>query len=336
MALFDPNSSNTFFDSAMAELDNGYAPNLDVDDEEFADALEHQEQHGMSLEAELQDGEAFGGANNGTNACLPPAHNALAFENNNTYQPNSGQLPEIKQIYKPYARQDHFDPSTDLGESVNVNKTGASEKHAAAYRDVFKQPTQFPQVQHTLGCSGSRGASTPPATPPATPTPPSQSTPAHESDAKTTPTLQQRVWLGPDDLRDVAKPFLREKRWHERVVQYRPNAPLAPHRYWIGVLEPGRKPSNASKEEHFTWMKGNRLTTVETVRKVYEGTTMIEGVFMMGGERPKDQDRMEQLDLFNDKIVLFKVAVEGTPASVGRLITEGLVTKEAEVIELDD
>jgi hypothetical protein len=59
-------------------------------------------------------------------------------------------------------------------------------------------------------------------------------------------------------------------------------------------------------------------------------------VFMMGGERPEIQDRMEELDLFNDKVVMFQVAKEGTPASVGRLITEGLVTKEIEVIELED
>lgn len=332
MALFDPNNSNTFFDSAMAELDNGYVPNLDVEDDEFADALEHQVQHDTNLEAEIQDGETADGAITGTHAFLPTTCNPLT-NGNTAYQPNGGQLPEIKQIYKPYARQDHYDPSIELAEKVNVNKTGASEKHAAAYRDVFTQPTQFSQGQHTPGCSGSRGASTPPATPPA---PSPQSASAHESDAKPAPTLPQRVWLGPDDLRDVAKPFLREQRWHEKVIQYRPNVSLAAHRYWIGVLNPDRKAATACKEEHFTWMKGNRLTTVETVRNIYAATTMSEGVFMMGGERPEDKDRMEELDLFNDKIVLFRIADEGTPASVGRLITEGLVTKEAEVIELDD
>ena len=56
----------------------------------------------------------------------------------------------------------------------------------------------------------------------------------------------------------------------------------------------------------------------------------------MGGERPEITDRMEELDLFNDKVVLFQVVEEGTPAAVGRLLTEGLVTKEIEVVELDD
>ena len=194
------------------------------------------------------------------------------------------------------------------------------------------------QDQHTSGCDGTRGASTPPATPPPEATQSSEIEAKSEdkSEPKSEPKSGGKVWLGPDDLRDVAKAVSREQRWHDKIKLLRPRVHLASHRYWIGVLNPGHNPRNACKEEHFTWMKGNRLTTVETVSKVYAATTMLEGMFMMGGERPEIQDRMEELDLFNDKVVLFKVADEGTPASVGRLITEGLVTKEVEVIELDD
>lgn len=237
----------------------------------------------------------------------------------------------------------YYNPVTEPEDTIKVNKSSASEKHTTAYHNVFKKPSdtsqasQASQDQHTFGCSGSRGASTPPATPP-----PEQQQPAPTSSAetnletKTEPQLSSRPWTGPDDLRDVAKPFLREKRWHGKVAHLHPSIPLASHRYWIGVLNLGQDPRTASKETHFTWMKGNRLTTVETVRNVYAATTMMEGVFMMGGERPEDENRMEELDLFNDKVVLFKIAEEGTPASVGRLITEGLVTKETVVIELDD
>lgn len=241
------------------------------------------------------------------------------------------------------ARPEHYNPFTEPEEKIKVNKSSASEKHTAAYHNIFKKSSDTSQVsqsQHTSGCSGSRGASTPPATPP----PPQQQqqqpapTSSAETNSETKPELQlsSRPWNGPDDLRDVAKPFLREKRWHDKVAHLHPSIPLASHRYWIGVLNLGQDPRSASKETHFTWMKGNRLTTVETVRNVYAATTMMEGVFMMGGERPEDETRMEELDLFNDKVVLFKIAEEGTPASVGRLITEGLVTKETVVVELND
>jgi hypothetical protein len=81
-------------------------------------------------------------------------------------------------------------------------------------------------------------------------------------------------------------------------------------------------------------MKGNKFTTVETIRRVYATTTMKEGVLIMGGEKPNDEDQVDSLDLFNDKVVLFSIVDEDSPAALGRKITEGLVTKE--LVELDD
>lgn len=277
------------------------------------------------------------------------------FDSPTTVAPNAPILKQTNNVQKAKpnemrftmpSRPEHYNPLTEPEDTIKVNKSSASEKHAAAYHNIFKKPCdtsqasqafQASQDQHTSGCSSSRGASTPPATPP----PEQQQQPAPKSSAETNPEtktelqLSSRPWNGPDDLRDVAKPFLKEKRWHDKVAHLHPSIPLASHRYWIGVLNLGQDPRTATKETHFTWMKGNRLTTVETVRNVYAATTMMEGAFMMGGERPEDKNRMEELDLFNDKVVLFKIAEEGTPASVGRLITEGLVTKETEVIELD-
>jgi hypothetical protein len=43
---------------------------------------------------------------------------------------------------------------------------------------------------------------------------------------------------------------------------------------------------------------------------------------------------VDELDLFNDKIVLFTIVDEGTQGSVGRKITDGLVTNE--LVEVDD
>jgi hypothetical protein len=254
-----------------------------------------------------------------------------------TSEYNHTPVQKAQQGYATFASNhlSQYNLYDERKKAVGVNTTSASEKYAAAYRDSIKRSCGAPQQQgqHASGCDGTRGASTPPATPPpdATRSSDNEAGPDPKSLPKSELKSESNVWLGPDDLRDVAKAVLREKRWHEKVAHLHPRVPLASHRYWIGILNPDTKPKNASKEEHFTWMKGNRLTTVETASRVYAATTMLEGVFMMGGERPELQDRMEELDLFNDKVVMFQVVQEGTPASVGRLITEGLVTKEIEV-----
>lgn len=346
MANFDPNDVDGFFRSAMQELGqdlDDVDQDHEMEEDAFSDAVEHQAQYDGPMDdykSELPDDTAAGDALNGNSSYLAPTQDAFMSQGN-TLNYNHAPAQNAQQGYTPFAfsRQAHHNSYYEPEETAKVNTTGASEKYATAYHNSIK--TSFntsQQDQHVSSCDGTRGASTPPATPPheATQTSETEAKSEPKSEPKTEPKSEGKVWLGPDDLRDVAKPFQREKRWHEKVAHLHPRVSLASHRYWIGVLNPGHKPRNACKEEHFTWMKGNRLTTVETVSKVYAATTMLEGVFMMGGERPEIQDRMEELDLFNDKVVMFQVVDEGTPASVGRLITEGLVTKEVEVIELDD
>jgi hypothetical protein len=346
MAMYGPNDADAFFLSAMQELGQD-VDMIDQDPEEeevFSDAVEHQAQCDGPMDdykSEFPDNTATSLDYNVAPSYLAPTQPTLLPE-----EPTSEYIhtpvQKAQQGYASFASSypSHYTPYDEPKETINVNNTtSASEKYAAAYHDSIK--TSFntsQQDQHASGCDGTRGASTPPATPPleATQSSDNEAKPDPKSPPKSEPKSEGKVWLGPDDLRDVAKAVLREKRWHEKVAHLHPRVPLASHRYWIGVLNPDTKPKNASKEEHFTWMKGNRLTTVETVSRVYAATTMLEGVFMMGGERPELQDRMEELDLFNDKVVMFQVVQEGTPASVGRLITEGLVTKEIEVIELDD
>lgn len=347
MATFGPNDADAFFRSAMLELGqdpDNHDQDYSMDEDVFSDALEQQAQYDGTVEdskSELPENRAASDAYNVASSYLAPTLPALVFEES-TSQPNHAPIQKAQQGYTPFAlsRPDHYNPCDEpkeAEETTKVNKSGASEKYAAAYHNSIKRSFDSFQDQHASSCDGTRGASTPPATPP--PEPFQSSGTEVKSEAKLDPKPEAksegRAWLGPDDLRDVAKPILREGRWHEKVAHLHPRVPLASHRYWIGVLNPGHNPKNACKEEHFTWMKGNRLTTVETVSKVYAATTMLEDVvFMMGGERPDIQNRMEELDLFNDKVVIFKVAKEGTPASVGRLITEGLVTKEIEVIDL--
>jgi hypothetical protein len=322
MATYGATDPNAFYNSTMADINNGYGQNNQLPDSKAASGAYDQ---------------AYVPSNFRTYNEVPAT--STSFPNPSMLgQTNS--VREAKQGYTPFTRPGHYDPFAEPQETINVKKTSASEKHIAAYHDIFKKSSsnthsqQTSQGQHSFGCSSSRGASTPPATPPP------QATQASETEAEiktqSEQKLGERVWLGPDDLRDIAKPFLREKRWHDKIAHLHPGVPLASHRYWIGVLNVGQDPKTASKETHFTWMKGNRLTTVETVRNIYAATTMHEGAFMVGGERPEDHDRMEELDLFNDKVVLFKIVEEGTPASKGRRITEGLVTKPTMFITLDD
>ena len=341
MATYDPNNAGGYFRSAMQEL-GAYDQDDEMEDE-FIDAPEHQPQYDGNMEdfdTDFLNNTAGIATNNGdSSSYLASAQRSLLPEEK---APEYDHVPTQKaeQGYTPFTfnRPGHYNPYDESEGHTKVDNTGASERYTAAYHSAIKRTSDTSQDQHVSGCSGTRGASTPPATPPPEPTQSSKT--EVKSELKSEPKFEQKldpkVWLGPDDLRDVAKPIFREKRWHDKVAHLHPRVPLASHRYWIGVLNPGMKSRSACKEEHFTWMKGNRFTTVETVSRVYAATTMHEGVFIMGGERPEITDRMEELDLFNDKVVLFQVVEEGTPAAVGRLLTEGLVTKEIEVVELDD
>jgi hypothetical protein len=221
-----------------------------------------------------------------------------------------------------------YNTAAEPAETINVSKQSASEKHTAAYLSIFKKPATSSQGEHSAGCSNTRGASTPPTTPP------HQPGSGPKTDIRIDPKPNLPNWEGPDDLRDVSRPVTKDRRWHAKVAHLHPDYALPSHRYWIGVLNPDKQARNACKEHHFTWMKGNKYTTVETVRRVYATTTMAEGVLITVGERPKDEDRVDSLDYFNDKIVLFSIVDEDSPEAVGREITEGLVTQEP--IALDD
>jgi hypothetical protein len=323
MAAIDDDS---FFNSAMAEL-NGNHASIQDDDGEFVDAPDHQFDHDMPMDdfiLEPSNSLAVSGHHN--EAYIP----SILDQEMHIESQGSNQIttaPESKgrqrQNLIPY-----YNPAAEPEETINVSKQSASEKHTAAYLSIFKKPSPSSQGKHSAACSNTRSASTPPATPP------HQSTSAPKTDTKFDPKPNLPNWAGPDDLRDLPKAYIREKRWHDKVAHLHPPFTLPPHRYWIGILNPGLVPRTACKETHFTWMKGNKFTTVETVRRMYATVTMQEGVLIMGGEKPNDEDRMDSLDFFNDKIVLFTIVDEDSPAALGRRITEGLVTQE--VVELDD
>jgi hypothetical protein len=357
MAAFDPTDPDAFFNSAMAELNSNQA-SIQNDDGEFVDAPEYQLDHDKPVDNFIFDPSNTLAVNGDYHETYAPSnlnpgmHNenqiidqinttsnfdpGMHVENQSNDQVNTpssfdhemyiqnqinaqiNTAPESKRKQRQNLMP-FYNPTVEPAETINVSKQSASEKHTAAYLSIFKKTSTSSQGEHSAGCSNTRGASTPPATPP------HQPTPGPKTDLRIDPKPNLQHYTGPDDLRDVPRPFTRERRWHEKVAHLHPAYALPPHRYWIGVLNPGRQLSTACKEHHFTWMKGNKYTTVETVRRVYATTTMKEGVLIMAGERPKDEDRVDSLDYFNDKIVLFSIVDEGSPESVGRKITEGLV-----------
>ncbi|KAM0718274.1 hypothetical protein Q7P37_006606 [Cladosporium fusiforme] len=344
------------FTTAMGDLtptfgnNNSNTGSPDLEIEEFVDAPEHQLELGLGLDLPMQD-IAFEHVNhtNGeftgpSHPFSPSAHNGQSINQSN-HLLEANPKADNEQSHMPGSQrtknQSRYDPTTEAKEKISVNKSCGAEAYAAAYQAVINKPSHSSQSQgqHSNGCNGARGASTPPH-PSSNPVPKanSGSCTGSQNGAHAKDTAEEKIWLGPDDLRDISRPFKNEKSWHDKVALLHPPSHLPSHRYWIGVLNRGLNARSANKESHFTWMKGNRLTTVKTVRKIYERTVMLAGgILIMGGERPDDNDRMEELDLFNDKIVLFRVAEPETPEAEGREITKGLVTDEmGEVIELDD
>ncbi|KAK3051440.1 hypothetical protein LTR09_007463 [Extremus antarcticus] len=117
----------------------------------------------------------------------------------------------------------------------------------------------------------------------------------------------------PDHTKDLSRNAQHVHKFHLRSLNCIPRLPLAAHRYWIGVLNVGESGAKLNNEKQFTWMRGNRLTTVETVWHIYAQTTVTEefALLVAGGvERPEMGCRMEELDYEDDKRVIFRAVME--------------------------
>jgi len=146
---------------------------------------------------------------------------------------------------------------------------------------------------------------------------------------------------GPDLLEDRSPALRRLTKFHNKATQLIPRLPLAQHRYWIGVLNLDTNPRNFSSEKHFTWMKGNRLSTVSTIWHTFQTSTATDGfVLLLGDEKVEFTDRVEELDYYDDKRVIFRAVKEGTAEAKGRRVSEGAVPVEykgmGEVIVIED
>jgi hypothetical protein len=148
----------------------------------------------------------------------------------------------------------------------------------------------------------------------------------------------------PDVCRDIATDLVRHEKVHHRVQLLIPRLPNYENfdwtrRYWIAVLIEGKKIRNTTTEKDFVWMKGNRVTTVATVFHSYALAVMADPedlALVLGSEGVEMTDQMEELDYFNDRLVVFRaVRVEGNEEEAeGRSLVPGVVP-ESELITLD-
>ena len=186
----------------------------------------------------------------------------------------------------------------------------------------------FDPVDHINDACNSRAASTPP------PSVKRESTTSsiHPATAPSTEPLS----LIPNPVTDLSPAMRSQTKLHIRGKQLIPKLELASHRYWIGVLLAEKKPYPLANltEKHFVWMRGNRLSTIETIWHTYALQTMSEKFVLLSGWEKMAKDIVaEEMDWFNDQVVILRAVPEHTIDAKGRLLGEGV---PIELIELID
>ncbi|CAD0016061.1 unnamed protein product [Aureobasidium pullulans] len=100
-----------------------------------------------------------------------------------------------------------------------------------------------------------------------------------------------------------------DKELHQKATKLIPHH-LPPTRYWTAILHHSIAPNKAKVEKDFIWMKGSRFNTVETVYNKYkEVTTEDRHQILFCNEPAEFDDALEELDIFDDKLVVFRARV---------------------------
>ncbi|KAK4902943.1 hypothetical protein LTR49_026992 [Elasticomyces elasticus] len=135
-----------------------------------------------------------------------------------------------------------------------------------------------------------------------------------------------------DLVEDVRRSLTQQQKFHDKAKLFTPRLPLDAHRYWICVLHEGRKVSTITSEKHFTWMKGNRLTTIATIWHTHATATLSNNfVLLLGHELVDFKDVCEELDDFVDKFVCLRAVGKDTGQAKGKELGDGC---PLEVIEI--
>ncbi|KAK0248553.1 hypothetical protein LTR91_019353 [Friedmanniomyces endolithicus] len=173
--------------------------------------------------------------------------------------------------------------------------------------------------EHVPGCTHTtRSASTPP---------PPSSFPAPK-----TAFVKKRPEQS-DLVKDVRRSLTQQRKLHDKAKQFQPRLPLGSHRYWICVLHTGRRVSTINSEKHFTWLKGNRLSTIATIWHHHATATLSEDfALLLGHELVDFKDTCEDLDYFGDQFVCLRAVAGKDLQAKGKELGEGC---PPEVIEID-
>ncbi|THY89444.1 hypothetical protein D6C92_07199 [Aureobasidium pullulans] len=100
-----------------------------------------------------------------------------------------------------------------------------------------------------------------------------------------------------------------DKELHQKATKLIPHH-LPPSRYWTAILHHSVAPNKAKVEKDFIWMKGSRFNTVETIYNKYkEVTTEYRHQILFCNEPAEFDDALEELDIFDDKLVVFRARV---------------------------
>lgn len=143
-------------------------------------------------------------------------------------------------------------------------------------------------------------------------------------------TSRARFARFPDPDKDMSKQLKYYHKLHASAQAAKPRERLPDHRYWIVIVPNGKYHHTPSARKQFFYFKGNRWTTVETIRRIYSVTTASTDVqFLLGYDRVRDSECLQELDLCNSKLVVLRCVEDKDVAVLARKNSAGLVLPEA-------
>ncbi|KAF2218541.1 hypothetical protein BDZ85DRAFT_81126 [Elsinoe ampelina] len=126
----------------------------------------------------------------------------------------------------------------------------------------------------------------------------------------------EKQMTGPKTQESVEKVQLNEaqrthRQLHERAKLLKPNHTVSDTRYWIGVLRDGVPLGKVKESGDIMWLKGHKSTCVKTVYHTYKQHAIPPGDFrlQLRDEFPEKNDVMEELDLYADRMIIFRCCV---------------------------
>ena len=237
-------------------LEQGITLTDDMD--EFEDALEQQ--------VDLADNSEGDGMEDG----MPEGN---AFDTNGIEQNHEEDADDL--FTTTFGAGDNGHASEDDGDGDGVNHSKNQTKTDRLNKTA--------KDDHEDGCNHNRGVSTPPDSP-ATKgkrASASKSNARQEANNKDTQSTAKTltspavIEKEPRPDKDEWRPRKLHRKLHERAKACKPQLKLASHRYLIAVASPERSATRCKDEKHFVWMKGNRMTTVETVWHEYRTAALV-------------------------------------------------------------